>query len=115
MLTSVPTGPLLGLITTTVGAIAAVYVNWSAGAFIALVPPVADTWTSTGAVGLGEIAGAITLTTWLLNGWRRPVSAVPPNLTPVRPPRSVPLIRTLVPAGPVLGPMASTTGGGVVV
>jgi hypothetical protein len=105
--TAVPAvnGPEVGDTDVTVGA--ARYVNWSF-AEVALVPPVALTWTSTtpaacdGAVTVNCVA-EMTLTL---------VPAPVPKLTPVTPLKPLPVTVTEVPPanGPALGDTEVTVG-----
>jgi hypothetical protein len=99
-------GPLVGLIPVTVGATAAVYVNWSA-AEVAEVPAGVVTVTSTTPVPAGLVA-VIDVSLWIVT----PVAAVVPNFTAVAPVKLVPVIVTVVPPAvePLVGLIPVTVG-----
>lgn len=100
-----PAGPDVGDTPVTVG----VYVNLSFGAFMALVPALVVTVTSTGDVPAGDVATIVVSVSTTT-----PVPGVAPKLTPVAPVKPVPVIVTAVPPlfGPPLGESEVTVGTG---
>ena len=99
-------GPDVGLKPVTLGAVTAVYVNWSAGD-VAEVPPGVTTVTSTVPVPAGLSAVIeVSLTTVTL------VAGVAPKSTAVAPVKPVPVIVTGVPPAsvPLVGLKAVTVG-----
>jgi hypothetical protein len=109
MVTDVPpaAGPELGTTDVTVGAGGGVWNDPWSFVLVALVPPGVVTVTSTVPLPDG-LTAEIRLSEMTTNE----VAAVPPKLTALAAVKPVPLMKTLVPGTPPLGPTEVTTGVG---